>query len=150
MKGRSNGMTKFIVFLHILGSVGMGFYLVFPILSAKISSLSKQAQEGFVQALSTANRFGQILLIIQFLTGGYLISKTEGLSPAWMAVSIVLIILIGAFTGMVGGPLRRILTGLQANTAVDNDVAKVKLFSLLTAIILIVIVDLMVYPEILV
>jgi uncharacterized membrane protein len=145
-------MTKFILFLHILGSVGMGFYLVFPILSAKISSLSKQAQEGFVQALSTANRFGQILLIIQFLTGGYLISKfkdTYNLSPAWMAASIVLVIIAGAFTGMVGGPLRRIVQGLQANTAVDKDIAKTKLFSLLTAIILIIIVILMVYPEIL-
>jgi uncharacterized membrane protein len=145
-------MTKFILFLHILGSVGMGFYLVFPVLAAKISSLSKQAQEGFVQALSTANRFGQILLVIQFLTGGYLISKYKdsyNLSPAWMATSIVLVILVGAFTGMVGGPLRRILKGLQANTAVDKDVAKIKLFSLLTAIILIVIVVLMVYPEIL-
>jgi uncharacterized membrane protein len=145
-------MTKFILFLHILGSVGMGFYLVFPILSAKISSLSKQAQEGFVQALSSANRFGQILLIIQFLTGGYLISKYKdsyNLSPAWMIVSIVLVIVVGAFTGMVGGPLRRIVKGLQANAAVGNDIAKTKLFSLLTAIVLIIIVVLMVYPEIL-
>jgi preprotein translocase subunit SecY len=145
-------MSKFILFLHILGAVGMGFYLVFPILTARITALSKQAQEGYVQALVTANRFGQILLIVQLLTGGYLIGKYKdsfNLSPAWMASSIVLLILAGAFSGMVGGPLKRIVKGLQSGESTDKDAAKIKLFSILLTIILIAIIVLMVYPEML-
>jgi uncharacterized membrane protein len=143
-------MTKFILFLHILGAVGMGFYLVFPMLTARISALNKQAQEGYVQALVTANRFGQILLIVQLLTGGYLIGKyKDSLSPAWMAVAVVLVILAGAFSGMVGGPLKRIAKGTQTGANTDKDVSKIKSFSVLLTVVLIAIVVLMVYPEIL-
>jgi uncharacterized membrane protein len=145
-------MTKFILFLHILGAVGMGFYLVFPILAARNSSLNKQAQEGYVQALVTANRYGQILLIVQLLTGGFLIGKYKdsyNLSPAWMALAIVLLILAGAFSGMVGGPLKRVAKGTQTGASTDKDVAKVKLFSFLLTVVLVAIVVLMVYPEML-
>jgi uncharacterized membrane protein len=142
-------MTKFILFLHILGAVGMGFYLVFPFLAARISSLAKQAQEGYVQALAMANRFGQYLLIIQFLTGGYLIGKyKDSLSPAWMAVSIVLLVIAGALSGIIGGPLKRIVKGTQTGAAIDKDLAKIKSFSIILTAVLIAIVILMVYPEI--
>jgi uncharacterized membrane protein len=143
-------MMKFIVFLHVLGAVGMGFYLVFPVLAARISSLNKQAQEGYLQALATANRFGQFLLIVQFLTGGYLVGKEKDtFSAAWMISAIVLLVLAGAFSGMVGGPLKRIAKGTQTGAGTDKDIAKIKLFSILLTVILIAIVVLMVYPEIL-
>jgi uncharacterized membrane protein len=150
-EGKYEWMTKFILFLHILGAVGMGFYLVFPVLAARISSLNKQAQEGYVQALVTANRFGQFLLIVQFLTGGYLIGKYKdsyNLTPAWMALSVVLLIIAGAFSGMLGGPLKRIAKGTQTGAGIDKDAAKVRLFSILLTVVLIAIVILMVYPEI--
>ncbi|MEX2461960.1 MAG: hypothetical protein WD469_11840 [Paenibacillaceae bacterium] len=149
IEGKFEGMTKFILFLHILGAVGMGFYLVFPILAARISSLNKQVQEGYVQALVSANRFGQILLLVQFLTGGYLIGKYTDLSPAWMIAVIVLVILAGALSGMVGGPLKRIVKGLQTGAGTDKDVTKINTFSILLTVILIALVVLMVYPEIL-
>jgi uncharacterized membrane protein len=141
---------KFIIFLHVLGAVGMGFYLVFPVLAARIRSLNKQAQEGYVQALATANRYGQFLLIVQFLTGGYLIGKEKDtFSTAWMISVMVLVVLTGAFSGMLGGPLKRISKGTQTGAGIDKDVTKIKLFSILLTVVLIVIVFLMVYPEIL-
>ncbi|MDB5055089.1 MAG: hypothetical protein JWM44_3139 [Bacilli bacterium] len=144
-------MTKFILFLHILSAVGMGFYLIFPLLTVRISSLGKQTQEGFVQALQTANRIGQLFLIVQLLTGGYLIGKLKdsyGLGAPWMISVIVLFVLAGAVTGMLGGPLKRIVKNLQAGQAVEPDVAKTKTFSILVSVILILLVILMVYPEI--
>jgi uncharacterized membrane protein len=141
-------MQKFILFLHILSAVGMGFYLLFPLLAARISSFAKQTQEGYVQALLIANRFGQYLLIVQFLTGGYLMGKyKDSISTVWMIIVLVLIILVGAFTGMIGGPLKRI-RNLQAGQDASADVAKAKTFSLLIAVFLLVLVILMVYPEI--
>ena len=128
-KERKNGwMTKFILFLHILGAVGMGFYLVFPVFAARISSLNKQAQEGYVQALVTANRFGQFLLIVQFLTGGYLIGKYKDiiLSPAWMAVAIVLLSCCRRFLRNAGGPLKRIAKGTQTGASTDKELLKLK------------------------
>jgi hypothetical protein len=142
-------MPRFILFLHILSAVGMGFYLLFPLLAARIGSFAKQTQEGYVQALLTANRFGQYLLIVQFLTGGYLIGKNkDSISTVWMIIVIVLIILVGALTGMIGGPLKRIVKDLQAGQAVSADVAKAKTFSLLIAVLLLALVVLMVYPDI--
>ncbi|QGQ97795.1 hypothetical protein EHS13_24345 [Paenibacillus psychroresistens] len=142
-------MMEFIVFLHVLGAVGMGFYLVFPVLATRISSLNKQAQEGYVQALVTANRFGQFLLIVQFLTGGYLVGKEkDSLTTAWMITAIVLLVLAGAFSGMLGGPLKRIAKGTQTGAGTDKDVTKIKMFSSLLTVVLIVIVVLMVYRDI--
>ncbi len=145
-------MLKFILFLHVLGAVSMGFYLLLPLLTFRISSFSKQVQEGYVQALVKVNRIGQIFLIVQFLTGGYLIGKykeSSSISTAWIIVVIVLFIAIAAFTGMMGGPLKRIVKNLQAGKTDENDLAKTRTFSLLTSLVIIILVVLMVYPTIL-
>lgn len=151
MKGMNKRMQDFIVFLHVLGAVGMGFYLIFPFLTMKISSLNKQAQEGYVQALVTANRFGQFLLILQLLTGGYLIGKDEAdvYSTVWMITAIVLLVLVGAFGGMLGGPLKRIANATQTGAGTEKDISKITMFSILLAVVLLAIVVLMVYPSIL-
>jgi uncharacterized membrane protein len=142
-------MKDFIVFLHVLGALGMGFYLVFPFLAARISSLNKQAQEGYVQALVSANRFGQSLLIVQLLTGGDLVGQDKDfLSTAWMISAIVLLVLAGACSGMLGGPLKRIAKGAQTGAGTDKDLAKIKMFSILLTVVLIAIVVLMVYRNI--
>jgi len=142
-------MTKFILFLHILSAVGMGFYLLFPFLAFRIGAFAKQTQEGYVQALLTANRLGQILLVVQFLTGGYLIGKyKDSITTTWMIIVIVLILAVGALTGMLGGPLKRIVKDLQAGKTDASNLAKAKTFSLLTSVIILILVILMVYPNI--
>lgn len=141
-------MVTFILFLHVLGAVSVGFYLLLPVVASKLAGMNPQAQVGFAKGIYGLNRVGQWLLVVQFLTGGYLISKS-GVSVPWMIVSIVLFIIMGAMAGMMGGPLKRIIEhGGEGKAAAAKDAAKLSRFSGIAALMLVVLVILMYYSDI--
>lgn len=136
----------FILFLHLLGSIVMGFYLLLPFVVGKVARISGDTRKGYLSALKLINTIAQFVLIVQFLTGGYLMSHGD-YSVAWMVATTVLIILIGAFSGMLGRPMKRII-----NASVDSsssDVNRIRLFSILVAISYLLIVIIMADPTIL-
>jgi hypothetical protein len=140
-------MVNFIVFLHVLGSLGVGFYLLLPFVASKLSGLSPQAQVGYCKGIFGMNRIGQWLLIVQFLTGGYLISKS-GVSVAWMIVVIVLFLALGAISGMLAGPLKRIIEhGGEGKAAAAKDASKLSTFSGVAALLVLVLLILMYYRD---
>lgn len=136
-------MVSFILFLHLLGSIGMGFYLLFPFL------LMKKGEEGLAQTVgnyNTANRVGQILLLVQFLTGGYMISQAS-YSTAWMIVVILLVVVIGGLTGMLGKKLKSAREALSSGKAsAEAGMGEVQTFSWLIALSFLVMIILMSYP----
>lgn len=139
-------MVMFILFLHLLGSIVMGFYLLLPFVVGKVERISGDTRKGYLSALKLINTIAQFVLIVQFLTGGYLMSHGD-YSVAWMVATTVLIILIGAFSGMLGRPMKRII-----NASVDSsssDVNRIRLFSILVAISYLLIVIIMADPTIL-
>ncbi len=136
----------FILFLHALGAAAIGFYLLLPFVAARLRKLAPAAQSGFAGSLQSLNRFGQWLLVVQFLTGGYLISQYE-LSVLWMVVVIVLLIALGAVSGMLGGPLKRI-AGASGGAA-ESDISRTGAFSAIAAALVFVLLILMYFPEIL-
>jgi uncharacterized membrane protein len=133
---------QFIVLLHVLGAVGMGFYLVLPFIAGRLAVAGGGASAGLAQGLKTANRIGQVLLIVQFLTGGYLMSQIEGFQAGWMIAVLVLLVAIGAFSGIIGKPL----SNLGAGTGdAAKSLGKVKTFSWLLFIAMILMIICMVY-----
>ncbi|HEY0827099.1 MAG TPA: hypothetical protein VGE40_03315 [Bacilli bacterium] len=140
-------MIQFIVFLHVLGAIGTGFYLLLPFLFLRLGALSSSAQDGLVSGLFTANRIGQYLLVVQFLTGGYLISQGE-YSVAWMVVVIVLFVGAAALAGIMSKPMKALMANAKAGKASAAEAAKIKNFSFIIAILLVVIIVLMNYPAI--
>ncbi len=137
-------MDKFILFLHILGAIGMGFYMLLPFLLNGAGKLSAEARLGFVSGLYQAGRIGQFLLIVQFLTGGYLISK-EKYSVLWMVLILVLFLIVAAMTGMAGAKMKKFVK-LGQDSAAAAQMAKAKMFSTIAAISFLVTVVLMAYP----
>lgn len=117
-----------VLFLHLLGAIAVGFYLLMPFLTGNTENYP---------ALRTMNRVGQYLLIVQFLTGGYLIAKFDSLSVAWMVVSIVLWLAIIALSGIMGKKMK------------ESKVSSVRTLSTIVSIILIVITLLMYKPDLL-
>ncbi len=139
-------MVQFILFLHLLGAIVMGYYLLMPFFVGKLAKLSGETRKGFVSSVKMFNRVAQFVLIVQLLTGGYLLSGGN-YSTAWWVVSVIIVILIGAFSGMMGAPLRRIL-----NASVDSnasDVRRIRIFSILVAISYLIIVIIMSDPTLL-
>lgn len=141
-------MQNIMIFLHVLGSIGMGFYLFLPFLTRRLDSVSKPSQLGYVQGLHSAGKIGQYLLILQFITGGYLIGKGD-YSLAWLIVSIVVFLIISALTGILGANLKRMIKDLQAGKEASSaDRSKIKMFGMLTGIFFLVIIFLMKNPMI--
>lgn len=139
-------MLLIVSFIHLLGAIAMGFYLLLPFVIGKLASLSGDARKGFLSGTHLMNRIAQFVLIVQLLTGGYMMSKGS-YSVAWMVATVVLLILIGAFSGMLGGPIKRIMNAsVDANS---SDIGKIRMFSLLVAISYLLIIIIMFNPGLL-
>ena len=142
-------MRDFVVFIHVLSASGLGFYFFFPFLLHAASSLHRSTAEGYMKVLFTMNRIGQYVLIVAFLSGGYLVSKS-GYSTAWMIVSVVLVVMIGAMSGMMTKPMKRLLPKLKdGQDNGDKEFGKLRIFSSLAAASLLAITILMIYPNVL-
>lgn len=136
-------MVQLILFLHLLGAIVMGYYLLMPFFAGKLASLSGETRKGFTSSVRMFNRIAQFVLIVQLLTGGYLLSGGN-YSTLWWVVSVIIVILIGAFSGMMGAPLKRILSASVDTNA--SDVGRVRLFSVLVALLYLFIVIIMANP----
>lgn len=138
-------MYKVMLFLHVLGAVGMGFYVVMPFLAARASKLAGSGQEGLAEGLLIGNRIAQYFLIVQLLTGGYLISQEE-YSVAWMVVIFVLFLAVSALSGIAGKPLKQMISLLRSGQSASASIARVRLFSILILVMYIVLLYLMTSP----
>lgn len=139
-------MYKLMLLLHLLASTGMGFYLFLPFLTGRLGGRSDAGQAGFVGTLVTFNRVSQYLLIVQLLTGGYLIGQGE-YSHVWSGVIGVLFLAIAALAGMMGKPLKRLRDSLLENKNAATDASKVRTFGVVIGVLYFVILVLMKYPE---
>jgi len=136
-------MATFLYLLHLLGAIVMGYYLLLPFMAGKLAALAGDTRKGFASSVRAFNTFAQIVLIVQLLTGGYLMTLGD-YSVLWMVATIVLILLIGAFSGMLGKPLKNVL---QSSDAGSSDVNRIRLFSALTAVSYLLIVIIMFEPS---
>lgn len=138
-------MTTFMLFLHVLGATGMGIYVVLPFVAGKFKQLSTPAQEGLASGLLTAGRVGQFGLVLQLLTGGYLISQGD-YGTSWMITIIVLFVALGAVSGIVQGPLKRIKTATASNQDASGAISRVQTLSVLAVLFFLVILWMMKNP----
>ncbi|OKP98343.1 hypothetical protein [Paenibacillus sp. P46E] len=140
-------MDRIFFFLHMIGTLAVGFYLVLPFILSGTGKLSAGAKEGTLSAIGGLNRFAQYGLVIQLLTGGYMISQGD-YTVAWMVVVVVLLLAMFALGGIMGKPLRLAAAGMRENRDVSDHTAKLRTMSLLLMVVLIVMVFFMVYRHI--
>jgi len=138
-------MGSIFYFIHLLGAISMGYYLLLPFMAGKLAALAGDTRKGFASSVRAFNTFAQIVLLVQLLTGGYLMSLGD-YSVAWMVATVVLILLIGAFSGMLGKPLKRVV---QSGADAGADVKRIRLFSALTAVSFLLIIIIMFDPSLL-
>jgi F0F1-type ATP synthase assembly protein I len=140
-------MVEFILFLHVFGAVAAGYYMLLPFLMLRLDKLSKPAEEGYVNALFIANRIGQYILIAQFITGGYLISKGS-YTVTWIVVSILLFVAIAALAGIMGKAMKRFTAGSKEGRETKADASKMKKLSVYIGILFAILVFVMYYSHI--
>jgi hypothetical protein len=139
-------VNRFILFLHIVGAIAMGMYLLLPFFAGRAASLTGQTQLGYVTVLHAANRVGQFGLIAEFLTGGYLVSKYN-MTPVWLILVLLFLIALGAVTGIMGVRMKKLMAASQAGSDTGANSASVRVLSWIAGIFLLVIVFLMNFPN---
>ncbi|CAH1222560.1 hypothetical protein PAECIP111893_04863 [Paenibacillus plantiphilus] len=138
-------MFEFMVLLHTIGAVGMGFYIVMPLLVGKASKLAGAGQAGLAEGLISANRIAQYFLIVQLLTGGYLMSKND-YTVLWMILVTVLFLAIAALGGIATKPLKRIVASIQSGQSATAHINKARVLSIIVLVLYLVTIYLMQYP----
>jgi hypothetical protein len=136
-------MIHWILFLHIVGAVMLGFYFLMPLLVAGAGRLSGSAEAGYAAVLRKVNRIAQFGLLFEFLTGGYLMSKYS-YTTLWLILVLVFIVALGAVSGIMGSKLKKLGEAAEAGgsgAAAQRQSAVV--LSWLSALFLLVIVFLM-------
>lgn len=134
-------MNQFILFLHVLGAIGMGFYLLLP-LFLRVKILENRP---VLHVFYWLNFTVQWILVAQFLTGIYLI-YIGNYSLLWIVLVAIVFTGIGAFGGMFGYYIRKFL---KTNDAMEGHwLKKIRFHGLLTSICMFFIVILMLYPQI--
>jgi len=138
-------LKEIMLFLHVLGAIGMGIYVLMPMLAGHFRKLSGAAQEGMAASLIVGGRVGQFALIVQLLTGGYLMSQAK-YTVAWIVVILVLFLVIGALTGIVQKPIQTIAEASRESRDASDAIARVRTLSILILILYLIIVWLMMDP----
>ncbi|MFC4776392.1 hypothetical protein ACFO9Q_06350 [Paenibacillus sp. GCM10023252] len=138
-------MAQFMLFLHVIGAVGMGFYVVLPALVGRAAKLAGAGQAGLAEGLIAGNRIAQYFLIVQLLTGGYLMSQSD-YSVLWMILTTVLFLAIAAVSGIMTKPLKRIVSSIASGQSATSHISKARIMSVIVLLIYLVIIYIMQYP----
>ncbi|MEX2416651.1 MAG: hypothetical protein WD424_10935 [Paenibacillaceae bacterium] len=138
-------MYNLFIFLHVLGAIGLGYYLILPLLLRNITKLSGQALESYLAGLFGTSRIAQYLLVIQLLTGGYLMSKND-YTVAWMISSIGFFLVAAAISGIMNKSMKTTIREIQAGGSGVAQLSSIRLFSIIVSLSMLIIIYFMKYP----
>lgn len=140
-------MINAMWFLHLLGAIGMGFYIVLPFMLGRASKLAGAGQAGLAEGLNIGNRIAQYFLVLQLLTGGYMMSKGD-YSVAWMVIVTVVFLAIGAIGGIMAKPLKGIVKAIGQDQSASALIGKARVMSVIVLVLYLVIIYFMKNPTI--
>lgn len=138
-------MYQFIVFMHVIGAVGLGFYLLMPLLLGRSKTMTGSALVTYLGNLYGPCRIMQYLLIAQLLTGGYMMSQ-RNYSTLWMTLVIVVFTIAGGLSGMLNYKVKRTIRNLEAGSDSKASFASSVIYGWLTFVSLLAVLYLMKYP----
>lgn len=129
-------MYQAMYVIHVLSALALIFYILLPFLAGGAANRSTAV------ALSRGNRIGQYVLILAFLSGGYMVSKAD--YPVWwMVAAVVLVLVMFAMTGMSGKPFKLLIAGDTAGGALR----KLRIFTLVAGVSYVLLLGLMLGPK---
>jgi hypothetical protein len=132
-------LNRIMLFLHLLGAVGMGFYLLLPFFLRKTWLQNR----GVLQVYYWMNFTVQWILVAQFVTG--LIMYLQGNYPVlWIILVAVVFTGVGAFGGMFGYHCRKAPPSFEEDRT--GWLKKVRFHAILTSICMYLILVLMKFP----
>lgn len=118
-----------------------GYILIAFILIPILIPMAK-TNRGVASTIVGMNRIVQYLLVIAFLSGGYMVSKVD-FGILWLVAVIILLLIMFAMSGMVTKPLKNLANGQT------GDAKKAVIFSLVFLVAYIMMMAIMSSPQLL-
>jgi hypothetical protein len=120
--------------IHVLSALALIYYILLPFL------VGGAANKSTAVALHRGNRIGQYVLLLAFLSGGYMVSKAD-YSVWWMVSAVVLVLIMFAMTGMATKPFKQLIAGDTSG------LRKLRTFTLIAGISYVLILGMMFGPK---
>jgi hypothetical protein len=106
-------LYQWMYLIHVLGAVALGYYFVLPFLLKRTRSLSGQPLAEFAGNVHAVGRIMQLFLLVQLVTGVYMMLGSR-YEVFWETAVLVLLIAIGALTGIMGGKLKKAVKAINS------------------------------------
>ena len=138
-------LGQFMVFLHVVGAVILGYYLILPFLLLRTKHLSGESLGSYVENLHKASSIVQYALIIELLTGGYMMINAD-YAVMWIILGFVFFLLVGALSGIMNKNMKTALSQLSSGQPAEQPLGTAKSLGIIVCLSLLVVLYLMMYP----
>jgi hypothetical protein len=118
--------------IHILCSVYLIFYFLLPFMAG--GAANRQTAKG----LHLMNRIGQYILVLELISGGYMVMKGD-YHLAWVISALLLILIMFAMTGMSSKPFKQLLAGEPS----EQPIRKIRIYSLIAGVAYLILMTMM-------
>lgn len=139
------GVYQWMYVVHVIAAVALCYYFVLPFLLMRTRSLAGQALADFAGNVHAVGRVMQALLLVQLITGGYMMGGHY--TTFWMTAVLVLLIAIGALSGIMGGRLKKAVRTLKDGGDGTAALASVRTLSWILFVALLLMVYVMTVHE---
>ena len=140
-----DALRDIVLLIHVIGAVGLGYYLLFPIIFRTVCKLSGASLGDALSGMYTLCRIMQYLLIAQLLTGGYIMG--DRYSWLWMSLTIGLLVFIGAISGMMNARVKKAVKAFGSGESGEQHFAAIRGMSWVVSLSLLLILYVMMNPQ---
>lgn len=116
--------------------------MLFPLFIGRVTKLAAPLREGLINGLYVANRLGQYILILQFVSGGLLIYHNS-YSSAWIVTVITVFTILAAFAGLMAQPMRDLMSKSCSEQRQQACVTRLRIYGVMMSICFVILVILM-------
>lgn len=137
-------MYSILVFVHAVSSLFIGIYLLFPVVINGISSRSKNELIPVLQLILYITRTSHYALIVLVVSGGWMIIAYASYpSILWVIISILLLVTIGGFMGLITSKLKQVLHSEDPGKTLLGNKLTLKWYSWLNSLFVIIVLLIM-------
>lgn len=136
---------QFSLFLHVVGTAVLGYYLILPLLVMRTKRFEGESLEAYIENLYKSSMVMQYALILQLLTGGYLMIAGD-YAVMWIILVLVFFLLIGALSGIMNKNMKSALGLISAGEQAEHPLGTARSISVLVSLSMLVILYIMMYP----
>lgn len=137
-------MFSIIVFVHVISALFLGSFLSLPLVINRVFSRTGDELKSMLKMIVSFTRYGHYALISLLITGGWMgVAYSAYPSVLWVGIAVFLVIFIGGLIGMMHKKIKNTIASDNIEEKLLENMAKIKLFSWMTFLFIMIAVFIM-------